>query len=95
MSDLDVIKAMLERTGVVYFESLVRDHRSGFDHRGHKLSPDHHPSWDEPDPAWSLGAVSYVQVAEGEGARNLGYGGFASVFYFDARRRLVAVGAWE
>lgn len=95
MSDLDVVKAMLDRAGVVYSESLIRDHRSGVDHHGHRLPPDHHPSWDAPDPAWSLGAISYVQVMEGDGARNLGYSGFSSVLYFDAQRRLVAVGAWE
>lgn len=64
MNDLETIKEILTRAGVVYSES--RDV-----------------------------AGACLTITEGEGPKNLGYGGFMTQISFNPDDSLDSVGAWE
>jgi hypothetical protein len=100
MSDIETIRAMLTRAGVISDEVAIRGPYREGDAAPEGISPsawpnDVHSSWLAPGAGWDLGARTVITVEQGEGPRNLGYGGFRASFYFDDAGALVFVGVWE
>lgn len=91
VTDLDVLRAMLTRAGVVFIEE-PRTHDPA------------HPYLADVPAGTTLeveeGCDRYAGADDGVAVRpprprNYGYSGFSAEFYFDAQGALCGVGAWE
>lgn len=82
MTDVEVMRAMLTRAGVVFTEEVCeRDDAIVISHRS-KLELE-------------LGGPLICVTQDYHKLRNVGYMGFQSTFYFRPDGSLQAVGAWE
>jgi hypothetical protein len=90
-TDLDVLRAMLTRAGVIFTEEA-------------RTQDPAHPYLADVPAGTTLeveeGSDRYAEddhgvTGEPPRPRNYGYSGFSAEFYFDAYGALVGVGAWE
>ena len=91
VTDLDVLRAMLTRAGVIFTEE-----RRTHDPKHPYLADVPAGTTLEVEEGRDLSAEDdNGAIAEPPRPRNYGYSGFSAEFYFDASGALVGVGAWE